>query len=204
MIHSELRKEDVRRSNVISDFLDKHFYAVHTTQFERVNDTERQVQGIDTIFTFQGHEYTCDEKASVRYINKNLRTFSFELSFLRKSGETTDGWLLSEKDINNSFLLCWIDRAKSDTPQDESDILEMEIALVRREAILAYLQHFGWDKRKLLRKARRIREQYHENLGSIETNGCKFVFSDKLVEKPVNVLISRDTLLEISDFHKIL
>jgi len=96
------------------------------------------------------------------------------------------------------------DLKRSDKPRSDADIIQMEVALVRRVKLLEHLNKLGWTKERLLRKARRIREQYHENLGNIETNGCKFVFSELLAEKPVNVLLSREVLLNISDKRQLL
>lgn len=42
------RQEDERREKVVAKFLDEHFYV---GEFERCTDKERQVKGIDTIFT---------------------------------------------------------------------------------------------------------------------------------------------------------
>lgn len=194
---SLLRKEDEKCSDIVSEFLNECFYN-KCESFERVNDVGRQIKGIDVIFTLNGEEFICDEKAAIRYVNKNLKTFSMELSFLDRGGNIHDGWLLDEEKINNSFLFIWIDRAKQDILSSKEDIQELEYALVYKEDIVDYLESIGWNESKLIKKADLIREDEHEYCGDLYKDGCKFVCSRFLYEKPVNVLIKREKLKELS------
>ena len=73
------------------------------------------------------------KKSAVSYINKPLFTFAFELSFLDRSGNLHLGWLLNDKNVNNSYLICWINKAKKDNLTEVSDIQEVEIALIKKE-----------------------------------------------------------------------
>ena len=180
------------------------FYARKCENFERVNDRDRQVAGIDTIFDFNDNHYVCDEKAAIRYINKNLKTFAFELSFLNRSGCLTDGWLLSDKKVNNSFLLVWIDKAKKDIIESSDDIEVAQLCLVRRDAILEHLDSLGWSIENLSRKDMEIRSDEDCYLGDIYKDHVKFSYSWKLFEKPINVLLPRKKLVEISDFSEFL
>lgn len=56
MLFSELRKYDEKCSDIISNFLEKNFYC-DLSDFERVNDKKRQVQGIDVIFTYNDKKW---------------------------------------------------------------------------------------------------------------------------------------------------
>lgn len=201
---SPLRKQDEEMTDIVNGFLDEMFYARKCENFERVNDRERQVVGIDTIFDFNGNHYACDEKAAIRYINKNLKTFAFELSFLNRSGCLTDGWLLSDKKVNNSFLLVWIDKAKKDIIESSDDIEVAQLCLVRRDAILEHLDSLGWSIENLSRKDMEIRSGEDCCLGDIYKDHVKFSYSRKLFEKPINVLLPREKLVEISDFSEFL
>ena len=199
MVISKLRKEDERCADIVSRFLDKNFYN-GVKDFQRIEDVQRQVKGIDVIFNFKDKNYVCDEKAAIRYINKGLGTFSLELSFIDRGGNIHDGWLLDENKVNNSFLFIWIDKADKDILFHESEIKELEIALVDRDKIIRYLESLGWDADKLLIKGEKMRDDETEYGGNIYKHGCKFVCSRHLVEQPVNVLLSRDILKKISDF----
>lgn len=199
MAISNLRKDDERCADIVSQFLDVNFYKKYTKYFDRITDKERQVKGIDTTFMIDDKTYICDEKAAIRYINKGLNTFSLELSFIGRYDDLRDGWLIDEKHINNSFLFVWIDKAKTDMLESVSDVQQLEIALVDRRKILKYLESIGWSKEKMISKSQKMRENDDEYGGNLRKHGCKFVCSKHLVEQPVNVLMSRDKLKEISD-----
>ena len=47
---SKLRKEDEKCANIVADLLDKYLYC-NVSNFERCYDVQRQVSGIDTLFT---------------------------------------------------------------------------------------------------------------------------------------------------------
>ena len=199
MAISNLRKDDERCADIVSRFLDEKFYKKYTKYFDRILDKERQVKGIDTTFMIGDKTYICDEKAAIRYINKGLNTFSLELSFIGRYDDLRDGWLIDEKHINNSFLFVWIDKAKVDMLESVNDIQQLEIALVDRRKILKYLETLGWSQDKMIAKSQKMRENEEEYGGNLRKHGCKFVCSRHLVEQPVNVLLSRDKLKEISD-----
>lgn len=203
MGRSILRDVDEKGEKIISNFLDEHFYST-CEDFHRVNDKTRQIKGVDTTFVKNGFQYVCDEKAALKYVNKNLQTFSMELSFLNSANELSIGWLLDTKKINNSFLFCWIDKAVNNVLSISNDILMMEIALVKRNAIVNYLSSIGWTLEKLFIKCEKIRNNPYEICGDLYNNEVKFSKSFHLQEKPINVLIKRKKLIEISDYNKIL
>lgn len=197
--NSKIRREDEKCAEIVSQFLEKHFYN-KTENYEKIDDREKQLQGVDVIFFFNNKQYICDEKAAIRYVNKGLQTFAFELSFLGKGDKLIDGWLISNTKINNSFLCIWIDKADYDILEDVDDIKELEIALIDKQALVDYLQSLGWTVNKLHIKADRMRKNRNEPQGDININGCRFVCSRKLAEKPVNVLVSREKLKELADY----
>lgn len=200
---SLLRKEDEKCSEIVSNFLDKKFYN-KCDSFERFNDKDNQIKGIDIIFSINDIKYVCDEKAAIRYINRHLNTFAMELSFINRKNILNDGWLLDDKKINDSFLLIYIDKAKNDIIQNEDDIEEIELILVKRNKIISFLEELGWTKDKLIEKTKRIRDNECENYGSFELNRCKFAYSKHLFEKPVNLLLLRDDLRKLSDLNEII
>ena len=199
MYNNKIRKEDEKCTDIVSKFLEKHFYN-KVRDYQRIDDKEQQLKGVDVIFILNDKQYICDEKAAIRYVNKNLQTFAFELSFLGKSDRLIDGWLISNTKINNSFLCIWIDKAEYDLIEDIDDIQEIEIALIDKQKLIDYLRTLGWTVEKLHIKADRMRNNDKEPTGNVEVNGCKFVCSKKLSEKPVNVLVSRNKLKELADY----
>lgn len=196
-MNSKIRRDDENKASIISRILDKFFY-VKTKDFERIFDKERQVLGIDTIFSLNDKRYICDEKAAIRYANRNLRTFSFELSFIDRSGHIKDGWLLDKNKVNDSFMLIWIDKAKKSDFTSEDDILELEIALISKDRIIRYLDMCGLSSSVLTNVKNDILDK---KLNSIYVENFKFICSKQLAEKPINVLINRHDLIKISDFN---
>lgn len=202
------RKEDNIFSNITCEYLDDNFYNKDdVSNFERITDVNLQLLGIDTIFEINNEKFLCDEKSAVRY--RNLKTFSFELSFIGRNGEIREGWLINENLKTNSYLLFYIDKSLSDTDKDlnlynKEDIVSSEIILLRKEDIIKYLESIGWTLELLREKAKRIRTNpQKEYKGDIFYNGCKFSFSENLAEKPINVLLSRDKLRKLSIFNLI-
>lgn len=185
---SRLRAGDVRMSNEIYSFLDNTFYKEKTTDFERVNDRERQLKGIDVIFKIGDKKYKADEKAAVRW--RNLKTYSLEVSFINRRNEVQEGWFVNEDLENNSYVFVWVDK----DGEEES----VTLAVVLKKKLHEYLQSIGWGRESLLNKSRLIREG-NTNLGDININGCKFSYSERLVEKPVNILLPREKYMKLAD-----
>lgn len=203
---SKLRKTDERAAAIINRWLEENFYTKENgiTEYSCIDDVELQVKGIDTIFVLDGqYKIACDEKAAVQYINKPLNTFAFELSFIDRANNTHDGWLLDSAKTNDAYLIVWIDKtidgiAETKQLTHHSQLENITAALVMKQDILNYLDSLGWTAERLRVKTERMRRNPIEYQGNIYTNGCKFCFSKQLVEKPVNLLISRKQLLQLS------
>ena len=186
------RRSDETRSDHAHEMLERVFYGPKTTDYHGIYDKETQVKGVDSIFTYNGQEYHCDEKAAVNYVAKGLQTFSLELSFIDRANKTVTGWLLKEDNATDSYIFMWFDKD------------DYEIALVEKPKIISYLSSLGWNKDKLLKKASLIREGNGGYLGDIRKNGCRFFFSnyDWMPERPINVLVPREKLVKMAVFAK--
>lgn len=212
---SELRKEDVRLADLISEFLDKHFYPKYVTNFERVTDRSRQCKGIDVIFDINGNHYLCDEKNGGSRINTNLRTFSLELSFIDRSGVRRTGWLLNEYNVNDSYLFIWTDKADSEKPHSISEIHNVEIALVKKARIKEYLKETaGLDELTILAMNESIINSpdsmehalISENSGKrkYSINGITVCHSTQLYEQPLNIILPRAVYRKIADLNVVI
>lgn len=199
-----VREYDEHCEKVMAQFLDEHFYKkIGYTWRERVTDRERQVKGLDVILKRDGKVYNIDEKAAIRYTN-GLNTFALELSFLNRKGNRVDGWLIDEKKVNDYFVFVWINKIEGELIENVDSFKEVEVALVSKENIMIYLESLGWDVDKLLIKDERIRDGIDDNLGDIRKNGCKFSYSERLFEKPINILLPKQAYIKIADEHKII
>ena len=199
-----VREYDEHCEKVMAQFLDEHFYKkIGYTWRERVTDRERQVKGLDVILKRDGKVYNIDEKAAIRYTN-GLKTFALELSFLNRKGNRVDGWLIDEKKVNDYFVFVWINKIEGELIEKVDSFKEVEVALVSKEKIMIYLESLGWDVDKLLIKDERIRDGIDDNLGDIRKNGCKFSYSERLFEKPINILLPKQAYIKIADEHSII
>lgn len=187
-------REDKNGENIAHQFLLENFYT-KTEYFHECITKEEQLKGYDTTFSFMGLDYKCDEKAALDYVNKEypLGTFCLELSYLDRYDNLREGWFTDPSEENNSYLFLWIDKAKTDKVTSKDDILEGEYMLVMKDDIKEYLQSIGWTDENLRKKCERIREGNDSNMGSYHENGCKFSFPQYLPEKPINILIKRNT-----------
>ena len=202
-IKSKLRDDYVKNSDIVTNFFIENFYKKFCSTYEIVTDAENQYCGIDSIFKYNDTEYICDEKSAIRYINRNLQTFSLELAFINRGGEVSDGWYVNDNEKNNCYLFVWIDKAnvnEKNLLNSMDDLESVEIALVRKDRIQEYLDSLGWTKKNLKKKCEKIMKYDYEPLRCFEQPEVRFTYSLKLVEKPVNILIQRKKLTEISDF----
>ena len=197
-----VREYDEHCEQVMSQFLDKYFYnAINPTSFERVQDKERQVKGIDVVMEINDKTYSIDEKAAIRYTN-GLKTFALELSFLNRKGILQEGWLTDERKINDYFVFVWINKIEDTLIKDISSLKDIDVALVSKNKIMEHLESIGWTKEKLKTKDNQIRNENDKKFGNINTNGCKFSYSDRLFEKPINILLPKETYINIAEIYK--
>ena len=197
-----VREYDEHCEQIMSQFLDKYFYnAINPTSFERVQDKERQVKGIDVVMEINDKIYSIDEKAAIRYTN-GLKTFALELSFLNRKGILQEGWLTDERKVNDYFVFVWINKIENILIRDISSLKDIDVALVSKNKIMEHLESIGWTKDKLKTKDNQIRNENDTNFGNINTNGCKFSYSDRLFEKPINILLPKETYINIAEIYK--
>ena len=209
------RKNDMLVEREIAAFLDENLYsnAELFTEFARTDTLDEQISGSDLLLSTVGGKLKrsiVDEKVASRFANKNLETFSLELSFIGKNGKKRCGWLLDDTKKTEYYLFGWILKAdipyikeqkRFDTNKITKDnIKSLEWALVKRSDIVKFLEKQGWSLEKLSRQDEKIREQ-----GEIKTkefiNEISFRYSDAYIEKPINVLLKKETYINISTLH---
>ena len=216
MINS--RKNDMMVEREIASFFDENLYSDKElfSEFARTDDYDSQIKGSDLILSSSDGKLTrvaVDEKVGITRANTGLETFILELSFINKLGNKTCGWFLDMSKITDYYLFGWINKA--DIPYDEvlkkwdtnkinkNNIRELEWALVSRKKLIKFLEDRGWTLEKLARQDEKIRNQ-----GDVKTKAfiddVSFRYSGNYIEKPVNILIKRETYIRLSDFHGII
>jgi hypothetical protein len=113
------RKNDMLVEREIAAFLDENLYsnAELFTEFARTDTLDEQISGSDLLLSTTNGKLKrsiVDEKVASRFANKNLETFSLELSFIGKNGKKRCGWLLDETKKTEYYLFGWI--LKADIP----------------------------------------------------------------------------------------
>lgn len=212
------RKNDMVVEREIAVFLDEHLYnnVDIFTEFARTDTLDEQIAGSDLLLSTANGKLNrsiVDEKVASRYANKNLETFSLELSFLGKKNEKRCGWLLDDTKKTEYYLLGWIieadipyieNKKRYDTNQiDRNNIKKLQWALVKRDKIVKFLEKKGWTIEKLAKQDEKIRKQ-----GYVATkefiDGISFRYSDAYIEKPINLLLKKETYLELSELNGII
>lgn len=197
------RKEDNRLVEVVNSYLDHVAYPQtnHLRFTTRVTDADRQLAGSDLVVNIDGMEFTCDEKAAVKYIGKPLSTFSLEIGFMDNHYHQQHklGWLIDPKHTNDLFSFVWLPQATRPDIQSPSDIIQCDIALVRKLDIMNYLESLGWTPKNLEKKEWCIRTGHGKTeLGNFREHGLRFTISRFLHEQPVNVLLMKETYMEMA------
>ena len=212
------RKNDMLVEREIAAFLDNHLYSNSElfSEYARTDTYDEQISGSDILLSTKNGKLNrsiTDEKVASRFANRNLNTFSLELSFLNKNGKKRCGWLLDSSKKTEYYMFGWIIEAdilyldaekRFDTNQiNRNNIKKMQWALVKREKIIKFLEKHGWTLELLAKQDEKIRNQ-----GFVKTkefiDDVSFRYSDNYIEKPINILLKKDTYLKLSELNGII
>ena len=142
-----------------------------------------------------------DEKASIYYINKDLRTFVLEVPFLNRGFHYSDGWFVDDSLSTEYYLMQWIKADVADPWQvKENNITEIECVLVSKAKLKTYFEAEGYNKEKLLQIAQEMRAS-NQTMIAPKGKPYRFYFTQKLAEKPVNILLNKEEYIRLGEFH---
>ena len=207
-----LREYDMNIEQIIGSFLDENFYPklkeLYSIDFQRVRDKATQLLGVDVYMKTNNGQIAIDEKSAAHYINSPLRTFAFELCFLRSNGELTKGWFLNQKLKTDIYSLMWIHAHEQKYPavkrgpteyykkMDEEDIDYIEVYMLLKQDVLDYLSDCGYTTAVLLSRADDMINEKTEKYNG--ENDITFRYSTNYTECPVNVLIKKTELNKLA------
>lgn len=209
MAVSNLRNRDMSVEREIAMFLDMYLYSDERfTQKERTDSIEAQMDGSDIIISIPSlnlQSIVVDEKAQTQYVNRPLPTFSLELSFLSSSNQLVEGWLIDMNKRTEYYLFQWIHRADKDWNIKTHDIRKLEYALVSRKKILDYLESYGYsiDRLKVLDSEIRSTGSFGAHYKTPDKK-FYFFFSTQLAEKPINVILRKEVIINLSEMKGII
>lgn len=194
--HSDLSQE-----HLLAQYLDGIYYSKNLS-FSRINNQNLQHQGVDVIFNINSKDYNIDEKAQLHYLNQDLPTFTFELSYLNKDDKINQGWLFDEcKRTHYYFLITGIIlKNNKSVLQNKSDIENLKITSVNRQKLIAHLETIGLSKSKLIAYDIDLRTNKTYGKNPIpefknQQNGCLY-FTENLSEQPINLQLRLSYILE--------
>jgi|GEM_PF-1516136 len=194
-------EQDLNREKILAAYLDR-IYKLKGYSVERTTNINKQYRGVDLILQKDGKVLFVDEKAQLHYLNSDLPTFTFELSYLNKSGFINTGWFLDEsKETNFYFLVTNIMlRDNLKVLRMPEDIDTLKITAVSRELLKEYLSKKGLTTRQLSEYDAAIRHKTQYGRNSIKELDSKkeglMFYTAHLQEKPMNLQLRLDFLIE--------
>lgn len=204
MAYNTFRKKDMDAERELAKYLDKYLYTNEIfTRAERTNSALTQINGSDIIISIPHlniNNAVVDEKASIYYINKDLKTFVLELSFLNSGLNYSDGWFVDSGLSTEYYLMQWIKANISDPWQvKEDNITEIECILVSKQKLYDYFASFGYSLNTFRQLSKRIRET--GICPQSPSSEFRFYYSTKLAEKPINILLNKEVYIRLGEFH---
>ena len=189
----------------LAKFLDKHLYSKDIfTRAERTDNAYTQIDGSDIVLSIPSlniQDAVVDEKASIYYINKDLRTFVLEISFLNRGYQIQEGWFVNDKLSTQYYLMQWIKANVADPWQvKEGNITEIECVLVSKKKLKDYFEREGYDKTRLIQLSQQMRASQQIMLAP-SGKPYRFFFTQNLAEKPVNILLNKEEYIRLGEFH---
>ena len=200
------RERDARAERELGKFLDAHLYRELEKEgrflpFQRTEDREEQLLGVDVAARTEGAQGAIDEKAQLHHIGQDLPTFAFELSFLRGE-EVVPGWLLKEGLRTTHYLLLWPHARTTDLSQiTEQDFTQVEGLVLEKGRLLAWLAGQGLDREALWARAQELRAQGASGRAKTGLPGLYYFVSPGYQECPVNLVIAKRRLEELAQAH---
>jgi hypothetical protein len=187
------RTRDSNAEQELGKFLDKYFYPKAGLHHTRVYDKYQQIAGVDVVLFHNDKTKNIDEKAAMNYINRDLQTYAFEISFINRAGVPSAGWLFDQSKKTDYYALVYPSATTSDVAElTEDKFTSAEIFLIKRQDIINYLSNYIDTIYKI---DSWMRENGHN--GRYEVPGTiafYMVMSGKLKEAPINVIIPKGNL----------
>jgi len=187
-------RSDLEKEQRLGQFLDTMYTkALKHYNHKRIHDLKNQHQGVDVIFTSKTtrKQYTIDEKAQLDYINEDLPTFAFELSYLKK-GRLREGWLFDKNKKTDFYALV------TGIYYEANEFTSCKITLVNRRKLLQKLCEIGLDKKDgvIFRKNDKHGKIIVPQLNQ-KKEGYLFLSKHNKEEQPMNLILKLAWLNEL-------
>lgn len=197
------KQKDMDREHIINMNLASKFYDKYLNTKGVITDKKMQISGIDLK---TDKDVNIDVKNALSYGNGDLKTFVLEILFRDSGGSLYKGWYLDAANHATDYYsfnyFTHVDsglKNKEDTKfiSDWEDVGNVEMVIVSKKKLLEYTKDIWTKELRLLMK-----KTYMEKTSWVKlTEDLSLSYSDKLKEKPLNILINKKVLINLSDIH---
>ena len=193
----------IHGEKVINEYLCKYLYDdLYNKNYILAGNKEAQLSGIDyVVYNDKGKPFSVDEKAQIGYINRPRNTFILEISFLDRGMNVKEGWFIKNIVNPNYYEFIWIHKSKESNKMNirVEDIEEVECMFVSNRKLQEYIYKKGFTDKSLMALSDKIRIKFRkEDYGYIIRNGLKFVITNTLKERPVNIVMRKEVLMNLA------
>lgn len=169
-------------------------YEKNNIEYNRITGKQEQIRGVDVVLNFGGDKYLVDEKSATRYLDKELKTFAFEIS--TKNNVGNDGWLTSKISKTTHYMIIY-PRSRTNSIENLSSI---ESYLISKEKIKTFIKMCGIDISTIAQEIEKIPPESNGKSYIQCKNFVKCVYSRNIIpEQPINILIPRNTLKVLAE-----
>lgn len=195
MTRADKYKTDMLIEAGVAKFLDDNFYGKLKAETHRWNDTEHQFAGIDTSI----NNTNFDEKIKIRgCLNTVYGCPSFEVSLLNRGNEVQDGWFCQQLSTDYyAFIGVYSYGNDENAISSTSAISACDVLWVKKSDVVAMVEEqMTIDQMKS--DAAELREYdfvtMQKKRKTYPHRKFWLTYSAWMHEKPVNLVVPRDTL----------
>ncbi|WP_047246898.1 hypothetical protein [Maribacter thermophilus] len=188
-------KSDLNKEKRLALLIDSYYLKyIQYYNYHRIGDIEKQLEGIDVLFTnkISGKIYAIDEKAQLDYINEDLPTFAFEISYL-KNNIAKKGWLFDLSKKTDFYALI------TAIYEDEPDTFtSCKITIVNRKKLICLLKEKGVSELSISKRWSHSKKPHGKIiLNELDSRSEGYIYYSKnnKVEKPLNLVLKLDFLI---------
>lgn len=202
MTRTQKRTLDNLIEKNISDFLDENFWSKFKYGFVRQTDKKLQFGGIDiTLLGKNNLSINFDLKSKIyNCLNSVLQYPSFEISFLNRANQIQPGWFC-QKNLSTdyySFVGVYTVNENNDINclSSENNISACDVLWCKKQEVIDFVKQTT-NLNDLYNDANKLRAESKSLGGSKHRKYYKnfwLTHSNKLFEKPVNLVMQRNTL----------
>lgn len=164
---------------------------------QRVSDSEHQHKGVDLVISKGNMEFYIDEKAQLDYIEKDLPTFAFEITYIKDNNQK-QGWLFDKHKVTDRYFTITAITC-NEYYKPESGFKSCKITSVDRVKLIQLLESRGLTYERIVEINQEIRKGTAE--GKIPVNELNhsegnFHYSTQKVERPINIVLKLQFLID--------